>query len=132
LEDFPNGCELLRQTCAYDPQATVAALADEMDQMIDQQNICIDIIAGGVYVGQQTTRDEAVTGTQAWRLAFSDEGKTFALSKGFTGNMLRLVEWLGKNYPHKFRSDPIPSWEKQAARLCANKNPHIALKAISM
>ena len=71
--------------------------------------------------------DDTGRSTQAWRLAFSDEGKTFALSKGFTGNMLQLVEWLSKNYPHKFRSDPIPSWEKQVARLRANKNPHIAL-----
>ena len=62
--------------------------------------------------------------TQAWRLAFSDEGKAFAQSAGWSGNLLQLVDWLGANYPHKFRSDPIPSWEKQTERLRATKSSY--------
>jgi hypothetical protein len=127
FDDYPKGCELLRQACNHDAQATISALADEMDQIIYQQNICIDVIAGGVYKGQETTRDKAVLDTQAWSLAFSDKGKAFAISRGWSGNMLQLVAWLAANYPHKFRSDPIPSWKAQAARLRANKNPHVAL-----
>jgi hypothetical protein len=50
------------------------------------------IVANGVYVGQQTTRDGAVRDTQAWKLAFTEEGRTFALSNGFQGSMLGLVE----------------------------------------
>jgi hypothetical protein len=126
-DKFPNGCAALRKACNHDTKSTITALADGMDEVIYQQNICIDVIAGGVYVGQQTSRDEAVVSTQAWRLAFSDEGKQFAFSKGWSGNALQLVEWLGQNYPHKLRSDPIPSWKKQAARLRSNNNPHNAL-----
>jgi hypothetical protein len=49
------------------------------------------IVANCVYVGQQTTRDGAVRDTQAWKLAFTEEGRTFALSNGFQGSMLGLV-----------------------------------------
>jgi hypothetical protein len=127
FDDFPNGCVLLRKTCDHDPKVTISTLADEMDEIICQQNVCIDIVAEGVYQGQQTTRDEAVVSTQAWRLAFSEEGRAFAREQGSSGNWLQLVEWLGKNYALKFRSDPIPSREMQAVRLRANKNPHATL-----
>ncbi|PWB83737.1 MAG: hypothetical protein C3F11_05035, partial [Methylocystaceae bacterium] len=125
--DFARGCETLRTTAQHDPAHTIETLADDMDDVISQQNIYIDVIAGGVYEGQQTTRDGAVLDTQGWRLAFSEVGKLYAFDHGFRGNMLELVEWLASDYPHKFRADPIPSWQAQAARLRANKNPHIAL-----
>ena len=86
-----------------------------------------NLIAGGVYKGQETTRDKAVVDTQAWSLAFSEEGKAFAFAHGWYGNMLQLVEWLAENYPHKFRSDPIASWQAQTGRLRGNKNPHVTL-----
>jgi hypothetical protein len=53
--------------------------------------------------------------------------KAFALKHGWSGSVLQLVEWLAENYPHKFRSDPIPSWQAQARRLRCNKNPHVVL-----
>ena len=65
--------------------------------------------------------------SHAWSLAFSEEGRTFALRQGWSGNALQLVEWITENYPHKFRSDPIPSWKAQAGRLRGNKNPHVVL-----
>jgi len=98
-----------------------------MDEIVSQPDICIDIIANGVYEGQQTTRDGAVLDTQAWSLAFSEEGKAFAFARGWSGSMVQLIEWLKANYPHRVCSDPIPSWKAQAARLRANENPHIAL-----
>jgi hypothetical protein len=127
FDDFSNGCKALREACNHDPRHTITALSDEMDDVIEQQNIGIGIIAGGVYEGQQTTRDVAVLDTQAWRLAFSKEGKAFAAERGWDGNMLQFIEWLRTNYPHKFRSDPIDSWKAQARRLRAGKNPHAAL-----
>ncbi len=127
LDDFANGCLRLRETCKHNSEVTIAALADEMDAIIDEQDTCINFVAEGVYVGQKKTRDEAVLDTQAWRLAFSDQGRKFAKKHGWRGNTLRLAEWLKDNYPHKFRSDPIPSWRRQAARLRANLNPHTTL-----
>ncbi|WP_050387310.1 hypothetical protein [Bradyrhizobium pachyrhizi] len=127
FDDFSNGCKALRQACNHDPRHTIASLADEMDDVIKQQDVGIRIIAEGVYEGQQTTRDLAVLDTQAWRLAFSKEGKEFAAQRGWSGNLLQFIAWLRSNYPHKFRSDPIASWKAQARRLRAGKNPHAAL-----
>jgi hypothetical protein len=127
FDDFANGCEALRKACNHDPLHTTTALADEMDEVISQQDSCIHLIARGVYKGQETTRDRAVVNTQAWALAFSEEGKAFAFSHGWSGNVLQLVEWLADHYPHKFRCDPIPSWKAQAGRLRSNKNPHVVL-----
>ena len=59
-EDFENGCLTLARQCGHDPAETIMALADHMDEVIDHQDTCIDIIAGGAYQGQQTTRDKAV------------------------------------------------------------------------
>jgi hypothetical protein len=41
-------------------------------------------------------------------LAFTEEGRTFALSNGFQGSMLGLVKFLAARYPLQFKSDPIP------------------------
>lgn len=126
-EDFGNACKTLLTSCNHEPRYTVTLLADELDRIVKYQDIFIDIIARGVYVGQQTTRDGAVRDTQAWKLAFTEEGRTFAFSNGFQGNLPGLIDFLASKYPLQFRSDPIPSWKKQAATMRGNKNPHSAL-----
>jgi hypothetical protein len=98
-----------------------------MEGVIDNQDTCIDIVADGVYAGQQTTRDKAVIDCQAWPLAFSEKGKAFAEQRGWEGNVLQFVEWLGDNYPLRFKGDPTGSWRKQLDTLRARKNPHAAL-----
>jgi len=125
--DFGKGCVSLRSACGHEPALTIETLADEMDAIISQQDTCIDIVADGVYKGQRTTRDGAVLDTQAWRLAFSKEGKAFAQSRGYTDHMLKLPEWLRDHYQFELTTDPIPSWTARARRLRANKNPHSVL-----
>jgi hypothetical protein len=49
FDDFSNGCKALRQACNHDPHHTVTCLADEMDDVIEQQDVGIGIIAEGVY-----------------------------------------------------------------------------------
>jgi hypothetical protein len=44
------------------------------------------------------------------------------------GKHAQLVDWLGQTYPLKFKGDPIPSWQKRAAKLRSEKNPHAALR----
>lgn len=127
FDDFGNGCKSLRAACKHDPLHTVQVLAVDLEQVIEHQDMCIDIIARGVYVGQQTTRDEAVRDTQAWKMAFTEEGRAFAIRNGFQGSVLDLVKFLVIKHPLQFRSDPIPSWEKQAVTMRAGKNPHGAL-----
>jgi hypothetical protein len=126
-EDFGNGCLALAKQCGHDPAQTVAALADHMDDIIAEQDSDIAIMAGGVYEGEQITRDKAVTECQAWTVAFSEEGRAFAMERGWTGNMLEFVDFLSDHYPLKFRGDPVPSWRHQVAKLRAQKNPHAAL-----
>lgn len=126
-DDFGNACKTLRAACKHDPRYTIDVLADELDRVIEYQDTFIDIIARGVYVGQETTRDGAVRDTQAWKLAFNEEGRTFALSNGFQGSVFGLVQFLAAKYPLQLRSDPIPSWTKQATTMRSNKSPHGAL-----
>jgi hypothetical protein len=125
--DFGNGCADLAQRCGHAAAETIRELAEHMDEVIDEQDTYIGVVAGGVYKGQQTTRDEAVISCQTWPLAFSEAGKTFATKHHWKGNRLQLVEWLSNNYPLGFRADPVASWEKQAAKLRSQKNPHAAL-----
>lgn len=42
FDDFGNGCKTLRALCKHDADQTICALADELDQVIEQQDICID------------------------------------------------------------------------------------------
>lgn len=103
-----------------------AALADHMDEVIEEQDVAIDMIAtGGPH---QFSRNQAIVETFAWRTAFTDEGKRFGQAKGFSGSMFEFVTWLGDNYPFPFRIDPIAGWKARATRVRREKNPHSALK----
>ncbi len=126
-DDFGKACRKLAKASGHDSAHTIATLADHLDSVIEDQDTCIDIIATGVYEGQQTTREGAVKDTQAWALAFSEKGKAFAQERGFSGNMLQLVAWLAENYPFSARKDPIPSWRKQVASLRELHSAHKAL-----
>jgi hypothetical protein len=128
FEDFPNGCIELSRACAHDIAVTVVALADHFDEIVEEQDTCIGIIAKGVYAHQRTTRDKAVVECQTWPLAFSQEGLAFARMRNFCGNRVQLIEWLGENYPLKCRRDPIERWKRRAAKLRTEKNAHSALR----
>jgi hypothetical protein len=128
FDNFENGCAALSKASTHTASDTIATLSDQLDQIIYEQNICIDIVARGVYEGQQRTRDKAVRDSQAWPLAFSEDGKAFARKHGFSGNLLQFIEWLAETYPLKFRGDPIPTWQKRAAKLRSQQNPHTVLR----
>lgn len=128
IEDYQAACEALRAKCGYDPAGFIETLADHMDEIVSQQDGCLDTVAEGVYKGQQRTRDQAVIETQAWALAFNGKGKKYAAENGFPGgNMHDFIKWIEAHYPLTIRGDPIKSWEKRAETLRADKNPHSAL-----
>jgi len=128
VEQYQSACEALRGKCGYDPGTFIETLADHMDDTVSMQDACLDTVAQGVYEGQQRTRDRAITQTQAWSVAFNGKGKKFADENGFPGGShFEFVDWIEKNYPFTVKSDPIPSWEKRAEALRADRNPHSAL-----
>jgi hypothetical protein len=126
-EDFANACKSMAAMIGFDGGEVSEVLADDLDGIIEHVDICIQIVADGVYEGQQQTRDGAILSTQAWDLAFDDEGKAFAAENGFKGNVLQSVDFLMGKFPFRFRRDPLPNWRSQAERLRARTDAHIAL-----
>lgn len=126
-EDFAEACKAMAVASGFDAGQVVEVLADDMDQIADYMDTCLQIVADGVYQGQQTTRDEAILSTQAWDLAFDEEGKAFAAENGFEGNALQSVDFLIEKFPFCYRRDPIPSWQTQAKKLRAMADANIAL-----
>lgn len=126
VEDFGKACHRLVELNAFEPAALIRSLADHLDQLIEEQDTCISIVADGVYEKQRMTRDRAVVELQAWRLALSEEGLAFARERGFQGNLLQLASWLADHYSFRIKRDPIASWRKRAARLRAGGDPYRA------
>jgi len=129
MGDFAKACRRMEAECGHNKGETIRTLADHMDDIIAENDICLEIVAGGVYDGQQRTRDQATVECQTWPLSFGREGRDFAKANGFSGRSFReLLDWLGANYPLRFKKDPVPGWQKQAARLRSKGNPHTALE----
>lgn len=129
IDDFPKACRTMTAQCDHKKGDTIRALADHMEEIITESDTCLDVVATGVYASQRQTRDQATVECQTWPLSFSDEGRKYARNNGFAGKtMPELLEWLGVNYPLRFKMDPIPSWKKQVARLRSKGNPHTALE----
>lgn len=126
-EDFAGACAAMAAANGFDHNEVVQILADDLDQIVEYMDTCIQIVANGVYVGQQISRDQAVLSTQAWDLAFDEKGKAFAAQNSFKGNMLELTDFLSEKYPFRYRRDPIAGWQAQANKLRAKGNGHMAL-----
>jgi hypothetical protein len=127
--DFPKACKTMEAQCDHRKANTIRALADNMEQIVSEQDTNLDIVAEGVYVSQRQTRDQATVECQTWPLAFSDEGRNYAKERGFSGKTFpELLAWLENNSPVRFKKDPIPGWQRQVARLRSKGNPHVALE----
>lgn len=126
-EDFRNACKTLDEACGHDKTTTIESLADHMEQVVNESSNCLDIIADGL--GQRRSRDEVTIDGQTWWIAFTTEGTEFAAKNGYQGTTIfELTDWLAKNYPLRFKRDPVPSWERQVKRLRSTGNPHVALE----
>lgn len=125
--EFVAACDTMAAACGHDPADLIAQLADDLDQIVEDMDACLQIVADGVYEGQRTTRDRAIVELQTWELAFEPAGQAFAAERGVTGNPLVLADFLAANYPLVTRRDPIPAWTAQGRRLRANRDQHRAL-----
>lgn len=107
--DFAEACKTMAGANAFDPAEVIKTLADDMDQIVDYMDNYIQTVADGIYESQKTTRDQAIIDTQAWDLAFSNEGKAFVIKLGFKGHPVRSVSLLIEKYNFPVCRDPIPS-----------------------
>lgn len=130
IDDFHKACGTMEIMCDHKKSDTIRTLADQMDRIIHECDTYLDVVAAGVYNGDQETRNQATIKCQTWPLSFSIEGRDFAKLNGFDGrNTSELLDWLGRNYPLPFKKDPIPGWRTQAVRLRSKRNPHAALES---
>jgi hypothetical protein len=126
IEKYQAACTELGNALPFSPADVAAILADHMDDVIKMQDIAIHMIATAGPC--KHSRDEAVAETFAWTVAFTDEGKRYALKGGFKGTGPDYIKWLAENYPLPLKKDPIPGWKSRAAGIRAESNPHKALK----
>ena len=127
LKDFQRGCLTLQESIAFEASNLVSSLSDHMAEVIEQQDIGVEMIATGGPL--QMSRDVAIVESQAWRLAFIQEGKDLLASGNWPGGSVQdFVNWFAQTYPLKHRRDPIPSWQKRERSLRSEKDPHKALK----
>jgi hypothetical protein len=125
--DYHGACRKLGDSVTVVPSELAATLANHMDEVIEQQDTAIEMIATGG--PERCSRDEAVRDTFAWQIAFTETGKKYAVEHGWTnGSVLDFVNWIGTHYPIPLRRDPISAWRVRSLNLRREKNPHQALK----
>jgi hypothetical protein len=126
-KEYSAACLTLKGKSGHDDKLFAATLAHDMEETVRQQDEFIDYIAQNA--PNHHSRLEVVISSQSWPLAFSVKGQDYAKENGFAGSHpFQLVEWLEKNYPLRFKNDPVPAWHKRAERLRGEGNPHKALK----
>ena len=127
--EFRAACASMASSCGHADAVLVSLLADQLDRIVGHADICVKIVADGVYEGDKRTRDRAVIETLAWEKAFDGIGAAFVKEQGWRGSTMgELIAYLAANYPFKTRGDPIAGWQRQAAKLRRQTNPNLALQ----
>ena len=128
-EEFRAACASMASSCGHDDSVLIALLADQLDRIINHADICVQIVADGVYEGDKKTRDRAVVETMAWEKVFDGSGAAFIKKQGWRGStMAEIISYLTAHYPFKTRGDPIPGWQRQAEKMRRQTDPHQALQ----
>jgi hypothetical protein len=102
-------------------------LTEDMRSTIDSIDDAINFLSTDGPVDKN--RDEVVVDSQALPFVFTDEGKRFALERGYSNQTLGgLIHWLLANYNWPVPADPIASWQSRLKSLYSEKDEHKALK----
>lgn len=126
-EQYQRACRALSSAIGFIPAELISVLADHMHDVVEGHDASIDLVATGA--PRQSTRDQVIVDCQAWPLCFNEKGKEKMREKGWSGRTaLDNFDWIVKNYPLRFRSDPIPSWRRRVVALRREQSPHGALK----
>jgi hypothetical protein len=112
--------EALPFSLVGDLSAEMTAITEETDRLLD----FLEEADPG-----KRSRDQHVVDAQAWRVAFTEDGKRFAAENACPEKTVGgYVDWIGKNYKFDFRKDPIPGWRTRIASLAKESDLHMALK----
>lgn len=105
----------------------VADLHAALTELTEETDRLLNYLAEGH--PEKPSRDELVRDAQAWRIAFTDEGKRFASTHSCREETVGgYVKWLGQNYSFAFRNDPVPGWKERLASFGRERDPHAALR----
>lgn len=128
-EVFPAAWARLREVSDSIP----LRLSDDLHRDLEKAINHIDEMIGYlVQDPEKETRDKVVMDSQAWAMAFTEEGKKFAREHGATTDTVgNYVEWVAANYPWYIRKDPVDSWKQRLASLKSEPDEHKALRKYS-
>ena len=129
-DSFSKAWGRLAEVANAIPANLVQDLAMDMLSTIESYDSAIQFLADDSPEPQ--TRKEAVINSQAWKFAFSEEGKAFARDNGCPEISVKgHVDWLIEHYRWPITEDPIPSWRRRLESLKKETNKHKALKKYS-
>ena len=125
--EFADACTKLAASAGYEPSDLAKVLSDHMLEVVDRTDRFIEILA--TEGRQVVSRDEVVRSTQAYMIAFTEEGKAFA--RGHLPQPLgwpAYLDWFERTYRLPVPRDPVRGWRSRQRRLSVERNPHAALK----
>lgn len=131
-EAIRNAFRRLAEVGASMEENLVGDLSTDMAMTIDRTDGDIQFVVDNIAAvssGEILTRDQVVIDSQAWPLAWTDEGVKLA-TRGGCSSKLRgdVYHWLIENHTWQVNGDPIPGWKARLAALEAEKDYHRALK----
>jgi uncharacterized protein YutE (UPF0331/DUF86 family) len=124
---FPSVWVRLKEVSEALPFSLVTDLHAEMTAVTDETERLLDFLVEAD--PGKRSRDEHIVDSQAWRIAFTEEGKRFASANACPEETIgNYVDWLGKNYKFDYRKDPVPGWRTRIGALAKEGDLHVALK----
>jgi hypothetical protein len=126
-ESFRAAYVRLGELAAAMQTSLASDLGADMEVTVDTIDSAIQFLADDS--PEKMTRDEVVVQSQAWAMAFTEEGKDFGRAHGCDEQTVRgYVDWLARHFAWPAKGDPIPSWRARVATLKSEADAHRALK----
>ena len=127
IDVVPGAWRRLREVSEAMPLVLHEAFKVELAQRIAEVNENIDFIVKNA--PDSPSRDEVVVQSQAWHVAFTDEGKRFAIESGVSGqSIVNVIDHIALKYPFAVKKDPIKRWEVRMEAVSQELDPHKCLE----
>jgi hypothetical protein len=127
MEAVPGAWRRLREVSDAMPWSFHDALKGELASRVAEVDENIEFIVKNA--PDTPSRDEVVLQSQAWHVAFTDEGKNFAISNGLSqSNIFGVIDYIALKYPFGVKKDPIKRWESRVQVVSEEEDPHKCLE----